>query len=65
MMLMAGISGGFGSVFGTPIAGFVFGMEVQTVGRMRYEGILPCLIAAIVGTSSLAPGALRTATIQP
>jgi H+/Cl- antiporter ClcA len=49
MMIMAGISGGFGSVFGTPIAGFVFGLEVQSVGRIRYDGILPCLIAAIVG----------------
>jgi H+/Cl- antiporter ClcA len=49
MMLMAGISGGFGSVFGTPVAGFVFGLEVQSLGRIRYEGILPCLIAALVG----------------
>ncbi len=49
LMLMAGISGGFGSVFGTPIAGFVFGLEVQSIGRIRYEGIIPCLIAAVVG----------------
>jgi H+/Cl- antiporter ClcA len=49
MMLMAGISGGFSSVFGTPVAGFMFGLEVQQLGRIRYEGILPCLIAALVG----------------
>ena len=49
LMLMAGISGGFGSVFGTPLAGFVFGLEVQRVGRVRYEGVVPCLAAAIVG----------------
>jgi H+/Cl- antiporter ClcA/CBS domain-containing protein len=49
LIIMAGISGGFGSVFGTPAAGFVFGMEVQSVGRMRYEGIIPCLAAAYVG----------------
>jgi H+/Cl- antiporter ClcA len=49
LMLMAGISGGFGSVFGTPLAGFVFGMEVQNVGRIRYDGLVPCLVAAIVG----------------
>jgi H+/Cl- antiporter ClcA len=49
LLLMAGISGGFGSVFGTPIAGFVFGLEVQSIGRIRYEGLLPCLTAAIVG----------------
>jgi H+/Cl- antiporter ClcA/CBS domain-containing protein len=49
LMIMAGISGGFGSVFGTPVAGFVFGMEVQSVGRIRYDGIVPCLVAAYVG----------------
>lgn len=49
LMLMAGISGGFGSVFGTPIAGFVFGLEVQSIGRIRYEGVLPCFVAAAVG----------------
>lgn len=49
LLIMAGISGGFSSVFGTPVAGFVFGMEVQSVGRIRYDGIIPCLIAACVG----------------
>ena len=49
LIIMAGISGGFGSVFGTPVAGFVFGMEVQSVGRIRYEGIVPCLVAAYIG----------------
>ncbi len=49
LMLMAGIAGGFGSVFGTPAAGFVFGMEVQALGRIRYEGLVPCLVAACVG----------------
>lgn len=49
LLIMAGISGGFGSVFGTPAAGFIFGMEVQNVGRIRYEGLIPCLAASIVG----------------
>jgi len=49
LLLMAGISGGFGSVFGVPVAGFVFGMEVQGVGRIRYEGIIPCLVASFMG----------------
>ncbi len=49
LIIMAGISGGFGSVFGTPVAGFVFGMEVQSVGRIRYDGIIPCLAAAYIG----------------
>jgi H+/Cl- antiporter ClcA len=49
ILLMAGISGGFAAVFGTPLAGMVFGLEVLTVGRFRHDGIFPCLIAAIVG----------------
>lgn len=49
LMLLAGISGGFGSVFGTPLAGFIFALEVQSIGRVWYEGFIPCLTAAIVG----------------
>lgn len=49
LMIMAGIAGGFGSVFGVPAAGFVFGMEVQNVGRIRYEGIIPCMVASFIG----------------
>jgi H+/Cl- antiporter ClcA len=49
MLLMAGISTGFGSVFGTPLAGMVFGMEVLTVGGIRYRALIPCLVAAFVG----------------
>jgi H+/Cl- antiporter ClcA len=49
LLLMAGISGGFGSVFGTPIAGTIFGMEVLAVGRMRYDALVPCLVASLVG----------------
>ncbi len=49
LMLLAGISGGFGSVFGTPVAGFVFALEVQSIGRIGYEGYIPCFVASIVG----------------
>ena len=48
LLIMAGISAGFASVFGTPLAGAIFGLEVLAVGRMRYDAILPCFIAAIV-----------------
>jgi H+/Cl- antiporter ClcA len=60
LMVMAGISGGFGSVFGTPIAGFVFGMEVQNVGQMRYEGVVPCLTAAVGDLMTRALGATHS-----
>lgn len=48
-LLAAGVAGGFGSVFGTPIAGTVFGLEFIVLGRMEYEALLPALVASLVG----------------
>jgi H+/Cl- antiporter ClcA len=48
-LLAAGIAGGFGSVFGTPIAGTIFGLEVVSIGFMEYDAFLPALIASLVG----------------
>lgn len=48
-VLAAGIAGGFGSVFGTPIAGAVFGLEVLRIGRIEYDALLPALVAAVIG----------------
>ena len=48
IILMSGISAGFASVFGTPLAGAIFGLEVLAIGRLRYDAILPCMVAAIV-----------------
>lgn len=48
ILLMAGISAGFASVFGTPLAGAIFGLEVLAIGRLRYDALLPCVVAAIV-----------------
>lgn len=46
IMIAIGISAGFASVFGTPLAGAVFALEVIVIGRMRYEAILPSFLAA-------------------
>ena len=49
VLLMAGISAGFASVFGTPLAGAVFGVEVLAIGAVSYDAIVPCFLAAFVG----------------
>ncbi|HJU82697.1 MAG TPA: chloride channel protein [Holophagaceae bacterium] len=49
LLLMAGVSAGFGSLFGTPVAGALFGMEVIAIGRLHYEGIVICAAASLVG----------------
>lgn len=49
VLLMAGIAAGFGAVFGTPVAGAIFAVEVLTIGRIQYEAILPALLASIIG----------------
>ncbi|MEZ6067157.1 MAG: voltage-gated chloride channel family protein [Planctomycetaceae bacterium] len=46
-LLMSGVSAGFGGVFGTPVAGTIFAMEVLSIGRMKYAALVPCLIAGI------------------
>ena len=48
-ILAAGVAGGFGSVFGTPIAGAIFGMEFITLGSMAYGALVPALVASVVG----------------
>lgn len=49
IILMTGISSGFSSVFGTPLAGTVFGLEVAALGMMSYEALIPCFTASVVG----------------
>ncbi|WP_368658544.1 voltage-gated chloride channel family protein [Metabacillus halosaccharovorans] len=49
IIVICGISSGFGSVFGTPLAGTVFGLEVLALGLIRHEAIFPAFIAAFVG----------------
>ena len=49
IIIICGISSGFGSVFGTPLAGTVFGLEVLALGLIRHEAIFPAFVAACVG----------------
>ena len=47
ILLMGGIAAGFSSVFGTPLAGAIFGLEVLAIGRLRYDALLSCFMASI------------------
>lgn len=47
LLLMAGIAAGFASVFGTPVAGAIFALEVLAVGRLQHDALFACLIAAL------------------
>jgi H+/Cl- antiporter ClcA len=48
-LVICGISAGFATVFGTPIAGAMFGVEVLVVGSLLYDVLLPSFVAGIVG----------------
>jgi len=54
MLLTAGVGAGFGAVFGTPLTGAIFAVEVLTIGRIKYDALLPALIASIVGDITVA-----------
>jgi len=48
-LLTAGVAAAFGAVFGTPLTGAVFAMEVLTIGRIQYSALFPCLVAGMAG----------------
>ena len=48
ILLMAGVAAGFGSIFGTPVAGAVFALEVLVVGRVQYDALVPCFFASLL-----------------
>jgi H+/Cl- antiporter ClcA len=52
ILLMMGIAAGFGAVFGTPVAGAIFALEVLAIGTIRYDALVPCLIAGILADIS-------------
>lgn len=49
VLLVASIAGAFGAMFGVPLAGAVFGLEVQRRRRDHLAAVLPCLVASVVG----------------
>jgi len=49
ILLMAGVAAGFGAVFGTPLAGAVFAVEVAVIGKPKLRALPLCLMAAYGG----------------
>ena len=47
-LVICGISAGFATVFGTPVAGAIFGVEVLVLGQMFYDVLFPCFVAGVV-----------------
>lgn len=47
-VVACGVSAGFASVFGTPIAGAIYGIEVLAIGRLRYDFLFPAVIAGAI-----------------
>jgi H+/Cl- antiporter ClcA len=48
-IIAAGVAGGIGSIFGTPIAGAIFGIEFTTLGSIAYGALVPALVASVIG----------------
>lgn len=48
-MMICGMAAGFGAVFGTPLAGAVFAVEVLRVGKIKYNVLGYALLAAVTG----------------
>jgi H+/Cl- antiporter ClcA len=46
-LLMCGVAAGFGAVFGTPLTGAIFAIEVLAIGLVDFQSIVPCLISSI------------------
>ena len=47
VLIIAAVAGGFGSVFGTPLAGAVFGLEFFLIGSIRYRALFPAFLTAV------------------
>lgn len=51
-LVICGIGAGFATVFGTPIAAAIFGLEVLVIGLIRYDMLLPSFIAGFSAFST-------------
>lgn len=47
-LVICGMCGGFASVFGAPLAGAMYGLEVIAIGAILYDVMLPAFVSGIV-----------------
>lgn len=47
ILVMTGMSAVFAALFGTPVTAAFFAIEVVTIGVLRYEAIVPCIISSV------------------
>ena len=64
VVLLAGVAAGFGSVFGTPLAGAVFAIEVLVIGRTHPAAFLPVLVAGFIGDATCTAWGIHHANYQ-
>lgn len=50
IVVMAGMSGVFAALFGTPVTAIIFAIEVVAVGVMYTAALVPCAISALVAS---------------
>jgi H+/Cl- antiporter ClcA len=48
-LVICGIAAGFAGVFGTPVAGALFAVEVLFLGQLLYDVLYPSFVAGIIG----------------
>lgn len=47
ILTMCGMSSAFSALFGTPLAGALFGLEAASVGRIYYPALMPCFLSSV------------------
>lgn len=48
-LVICGIAAGFAGVFGTPVAGALFAVEVLFLGQLLYDVLYPAFVSGIIG----------------
>ncbi len=51
IIILSGLSAAFGSVFGTPLAGAFFGMEVSCIGQLSVSAVIPCFLSSYLANA--------------